>query len=110
MGSPGWRIKPCSQSWRACSGCPELKAAVARRTMFSALCLFISSTLEQTNGSARKGQSRGLTKRPGAYPGLLLDCFHRPRKRTIQYPRLFDSIADACDYWIPAFRGYDGLL
>src|SRR6266481_7543657 len=30
---------------------------------------------------------------------------HRPRKRTIQYPRAFEIPTDGGDYWIPAFAG-----
>jgi len=34
----------------------------------------------------------------------LLRC-HRPRKRTIQYPRDLTFVSTAAAYWIPRFRG-----
>src|ERR1700680_927332 len=106
MGSPGWRVKPSSQSRRASSGWPELKAAVARRTMSSAVVLLISSTLEQRNGTARKADRWDLRNRPGASPAffILRVVIVREGGRS-STPRALDSISDAGDYWIPAFAG-----
>src|SRR5260370_28232447 len=103
MGSPGWGVKLFSQRRRASWGWPELKAAVGRGTMSSAVVLLISSTLEQRNRSARKSDVvEARRHRPLRR--------HRPRRRTIQYAarsrfylwrrRLLDT----------RFRGYDGWL
>src|SRR5216683_3863211 len=70
MGSPGARTRPFSQSWRASSGRPALKAAVARRTMSSAVFLLMPGTLEQRNRSARKA---------GRDPGRLVSSFRGAR-------------------------------
>ena len=34
---------------------------------------------------------------------------HHPRKRMIQYAERYEFFIGACDYWIPAFAGHDGL-
>src|SRR5450631_715543 len=65
MGSPGWRLRPCSQSWRASSGLPELNAAVARRTRSSAECWVMPSTLLQIVIAGR-------------------DALHRPRNDNVE--------------------------
>src|SRR5665213_3046239 len=54
MGSPSAAPKPVSQSRRASSGWPALKAAVAWRARSSAAGRFMARTLEQTNAAARK--------------------------------------------------------
>src|ERR1700687_4345842 len=104
MGSPRWRAKPCSQSLRASSRWPELKAAVARRTISSALCLFMSCTLEQRNESAKK------VSQDSAFAFLFTRC-HRPRKRTIQYSTLSRFYLRRRRLLDARFRGHDsGVL
>src|ERR1700730_13702872 len=53
MGSPGSRARPCSQRLSASSGLPELKAAVARRTISSAVCCLMPGRLEHSARPAR---------------------------------------------------------
>src|SRR6202158_4482172 len=103
MGSPRWRAKPCSQSLRASSRWPELKAAVARRTISSALCLFMSCTLEQRNESAKK------VSQDSAFAFLFPRC-HRPRKRTIQYSTLSRFYLRRRRLLDARFRGHDSAL
>src|SRR5260221_7779187 len=66
MGSPGWRERPCSQSLRASSGLPELNAAVARRTMSSAVCWFMPGTLYASLRAKRSNPQHRVGR---------LDCF-----------------------------------
>jgi len=77
---------------------PELKAAVARRTTSSALCLFMASTLEQRGGPARRACGRHLQKRPGAIPA----SFYPSLRGALATKQSILSLRDG--YWIASLR------
>jgi len=58
----------------------------------------------------RPGMTSRDTRGPGAIPAFFLRVVIVREGGRSSTPRRLDSIADACDYWMPAFAGVTALV